>query len=98
MGSICDFLSSNDELNIQNKELNYKSKVPILNITEKNNNLIDQNHINADKIINNQTNPKIDINKNELNNNKNNSQTVNSPTIKLKSNSNEISRFQRIYC
>ena len=90
MGSICDFLSSNDDLNIQNKELNYKSKVPILNITEKNNNLIEQNHTNIDEIISNQTIPKIDININELNNNKNNSQTVNSLIIKLKSNNNEI--------
>ena len=90
MGCICDFLSSNDELNIQNKELNYKSKVPILNITEKNNNLIEQNHTNIDEIIGNQTLPKIDININELNNNKNNSQTVNSLIIKLKSNNNEI--------
>ena len=90
MGCVCDFLSSNDELNIQNKELNYKSKVPILNITEKNNNLIEQNHTNIDELISNQTIPKIDININELNNNKNNSQTVNSLIIKLKSNNNEI--------
>ena len=95
MGSICDFLSSNDELNIQNKELNYKSKVPILNMTEKNNNLIEQNHTNIDEIISNQTIPKIDININELNNNKNNSQTVNSLIIKLKSNNNKIFKVPR---
>ena len=83
MGCISDCLSYNKNLDISNNEEINNSKTPKLNISEKSNILNEQNNTNTDEIISNQTQPKNEETKKELNDD-------NSKIIQLRTNDNKL--------
>ena len=83
MGCISDCLSYNKNIDNENNEENTNSKTPKLNISEKSNILNEQNQTNTDEIISNQTQPKTEETKKELNDD-------NSKIIQLRTNDNKL--------
>ena len=84
MGCISDCLSYNKNIDNENNEENTNSKTPKLNISEKSNILNEQNQTNTDEIISNQTQPKTEETKKELNDDDN------SQIIQLRTNDNKL--------
>ena len=84
MGCISDCLSYNKNIDNENNEENTNSKTPKLNISKKSNILNEQNQTNTDEIISNQTQPKTEETKKELNDDDN------SQIIQLRTNDNKL--------
>ena len=84
MGCISDCLSYNKNIDNENNEENNNSKTPKSNISKKSNILNEQNQTNTDEIISNQTQPKTEETKKELNDDDN------SKIIQLRTNDNKL--------